>query len=458
MSNLNENRLTCNRLFRHLFFHHLQGFTGKVAVSNQKGQTWDFYFSLGSLVWATGGEHPLRRWRRLYYATVGELPDLNQINTKTSCWDCKALRHLSETNQLAPQQVKEIVQGTLLEVLLDAIQTFEAPIYKYFKSPKYLVSVSQLTGIGDEMQIRIEEGVTPDQFYRLPPSLKSSLRDLQKTTFIIWEKWVKAGLSQISPNAAPLLIKPEQLKSHVSQKVYDNLQKNLKGKTSLRDLGFKFKHGLDFIKVAQALSPYYKKNLIVFKKIEDLRISQSHASSYSSLTLTEHPMRQPLILAVSVDEESELLLSAIAREQGYMLEVIENSFEAIYKLSENPEKKPSFIFAPNEMPMIKGSEFCHLLRRFQSLQETSLIIYSKDNQPQKKLKDIVNAGANEALDYQIFTYNKISSILLKYGSEGNMKNTTHQPIPDPTATSSRKKPAHFRLTGQRPSFANPSVA
>lgn len=65
-----ERRLTCNRIFRHLTFYHLQGFTGKITVLNQQGENWNFYLALGNLMWADGGNFPLRRWRRQFYATV----------------------------------------------------------------------------------------------------------------------------------------------------------------------------------------------------------------------------------------------------------------------------------------------------------------------------------------------------------------------------------------------------
>ena len=41
-------------------------FSGQVLVKEQAGQEWNFYLFLGRILYATGGAHPVRRWRRNY--------------------------------------------------------------------------------------------------------------------------------------------------------------------------------------------------------------------------------------------------------------------------------------------------------------------------------------------------------------------------------------------------------
>lgn len=456
-----ERRLTCNRIFRHLTFYHLQGFTGKITVSNQQEESWNFYLTLGNLMWADGGNFPLRRWRRQFYANVGQVPELYNIDLDTPCWDFKALKLLTESNWLSTQQIKQIIQGILLEVLFDVVQAFEAPLYQHLKEPKELLSLSQLTGIGDGMQIKMEEGVTPDSCYRLPHSLLPSLSSLQKITYETWKKWIKAGLASVSPNEAPLLVKAEELKSRVSQKVYHNINKNIRGKTSIRDLSFKFKHGLNFTKVALALAPYYQQNLIQFNMINDLHINRTSPQSDSKMTLSdatmslsEIPEENPILVSVNPNEEQKFLLSAIAQEQGYQLDIISNSLEAIYKLNQN-HQPPRLIFAPNEMSILTGAEFCHIIRRLESLKETPIIIYTHVSNQSRKTRKVLNYGATELVDYNQFTYNHLSSLISKYANqEYDSKATLHQ---TDYGTRTRQvnfqsKQSRFRLTSEKPSF------
>ena len=39
-------------------------YNGKLNIKSSKGSQWTFYYRLGRIVWATGGTHPFRRWRR----------------------------------------------------------------------------------------------------------------------------------------------------------------------------------------------------------------------------------------------------------------------------------------------------------------------------------------------------------------------------------------------------------
>lgn len=414
LSDLSERRLTCNRIFRHLTFYHLQKFTGKIRVSSQKGDVWNFYFLLGYLIWADGGSYPLRRWRRLFYGVTGQLPVLDRIDWDAESWDCKELTLLTQRNQLTPEQVRKMVREVLEEVLFDVVQAFEAPIYEHIKNSKVLLPLSQLTGIGDGMELDIYEGVTPDPYYRLPYSLFPSLNTLQDTIYKIWQQWVKIGLGHLSPNEAPLLVKPEELKSQVSEKVYRNMLKGLRGRTTLRDLAFKVKHGTNFLAVASAIAPYHEQKLITFQNIGDLSISHLTDESYSTLTLSEASQDKPLVLIIDFNRKNQSRLSAIARQQGYRFQVINNGINAIHQLSQNPRLRPRLIFASHEMSIMKASEFCAILRRIQLLKKTPIIIYSKQSLPNQQAQEILQAGATELIHEHLLTPSYINPLLYKH--------------------------------------------
>ncbi len=52
-------------------------YNGKLNIKSSKGGQWTFYYRLGRIVWATGGTHPFRRWRRHMAQTVLRLMLIN---------------------------------------------------------------------------------------------------------------------------------------------------------------------------------------------------------------------------------------------------------------------------------------------------------------------------------------------------------------------------------------------
>jgi chemotaxis family two-component system response regulator PixG len=416
MQNRTEQRLTCNRIFRHLVFYKLQKFTGKIQVSTHQGETWNFYFLLGHLTWASGGNYPLRRWRRQFYAATGQVPQLDHIDWGVESWDCTELRVLTESNTISGEQVQSIVQGTLEEVLFDVVQAFEAPIYRCLSASKSLVNVSQLTGIGDGMELEIQEGVTPDRYYRLPYSFFPDVKLLQEKIRENWKKWVEMGLARVSPNQAPLLLEPEKLQSRVSPKVYQNMAKGLQGQTSLRDLAFKFKKQGNFFTLASAIAPYYEDQLVTFNKVQDLAVRNHSQGTYSStlLTTSEPKQKEPLFLAVDSSRKNQSLLSAIAQKQGYKFEVISDGISALQKITQNPLWQVKMIFVSYEMAILKPTEFCTILRRIEIVETVPIVFYTKRPLPNREAQELLQAGASELMNKNSLTPSNVNAILKKY--------------------------------------------
>ncbi|PNW51049.1 UNVERIFIED_CONTAM: hypothetical protein BEN50_10895 [Euhalothece sp. KZN 001] len=427
MSNLAENRLTCNRIFRHLHYYYFKGFTGKIKISSHSGETWNFYLALGNLIWANGGNYPFRRWRRRFFAATGSLPLLNNIDQTVECWDYKVLRELSETHSLTTKETENLVKGIILEVLFDVVQAFEMPLYQqsHLSHSKELLTTSKLTGIGDGMQVESEEGVNPDPYYRLPRSLLPSLRELYKITHNTWKKWVEVGLAKWSPNEAPLLIKPQELQSRVSEKVYQNMSRALKGRTTVRDLSFKFKHGDDFLKLAAAIAPYVKKELIRFHQIQDLKVNQVTKDSYSTITASEIPREKSLLLAIDCNPKNQTILRDLSQKKGYNFHAIDDSIEALFQLKQNSKLKPKLIFFNPEISLITELEFCKIIRRLESLKDTSVIIYVNQPATKKREREAMLAGAKEFLNNHSFTYQKIKSILLEHGDSNGLNSNSN---------------------------------
>lgn len=410
-----ERRLTCNRIFRHLMFYHFIKFTGKVKVYGKHHEkVWNFYFFYGDLTWAYEPEYASQRWRRQILDVTGEKPQLDKIDWNAECSDCRQLRILTQQNELAPYQIKRIIRGTLEEVLFDVVQAFEAPVYEAisYSNLKTLPSLSQLVGIGDGMELEAEEGVHPDRYYRLPYRFFPTLKSLQETTFQTWKQWAQMKLFQFSPNEAPLLVEPEKLKPLVSEKIYQNMLIVLRGKKSLRDLAFQFKHNRNFLKLGTILSPYIQKKLIEFKEVNDLYIKRTLTEM--GVTLPQTPSKEALLLVVDSNQERQEILSAIAQEQGYKVKVIPNSLDAVHQLFNNPKLNPHLIFTADQMPVITAVEFCSIIRRLDSLKNVPILIYANLFKLKKHSRDLFRAGATELIDDNLFTSYHLRSILGMY--------------------------------------------
>jgi len=377
---------------------------------------------------------------------TGQLPKLDQIDGNAEAWDCTELRVLTESNSLATEQVKAIVRGTLEEVLFDVVQAFETPIYQFFNGPKSLLPISQLTGIGDGMKLEVQEGVSPDRYYRLPYSVFPEVKELQKATVRNWKKWLNLGLACVSPNQAPLLLEPEKLQYRVSPKVYKNMVKGLQGKSSLRDLAFKFKKDGNFLTLASAMAPYYEEQLLAFNPIEDLSANHLSKPSDSTLTSSENHSGGSVFLVIDSNRKNQSLLSAIAQRNGYTFEGRSDGIHALQELSQNPQSKPEIIFASYDMAVLKPAEFCAILRRMELDAPIPIIIYSKQPIPNREAQQIISAGADELTTKSVLTPNYISSILKKY----------QQPFPNYSSskqTIEQNKPSNFQLTFQQPNFS-----
>jgi len=398
MKSLFDRRLTCNRIFRHLFHYQGKNFTGKIKVLNKEGRRWDFYFLRGNLVWAYENNYALRRWRRNFYDATGQLPALDHIDKNVELWDRQELQRLAEKHLLTPQQVKKMIGGILKEVLFDVVQVFEAPVYKHLPHTTTILPMSQLIGVGDGIEIETEKGFTRDPHFQLPSSFFPRLQELQKNTYQLWEQWVELGLVQESGNDAPVLTQPEEFKSQVSEKVYRNMLKGLNGKKSLRDLAFKFKHGSDFLKLARAIAPYYKQKLITFQDTQDLLVTPKNQEYDPKATIIATQDELPLCLAIEPNRKTQALLKKIAHSQSYSFQCFENRFNALYELTTNCHLKPSIIFLTHENKIIKSDEICRIIRRIKSLQETLIFVcFEKQITPQE-VKEILISGGNQVVE------------------------------------------------------------
>ncbi|MDR9404830.1 MAG: response regulator, partial [Halothece sp. Uz-M2-17] len=385
MVSIEEQRLTCNRIFRYLTYHSQKQFTGRLDVQAANGQSWQVYLNLGQLGWVAGGIHPHRRFiRQLQLAGLSNaiLQKVSQYSLPTSekpeCIEYHLLVKLAQEKYLTAEQVIQVIKGVLVEGLFDVVQATElaSPTLQEFftQQPKQkLTTVADLEGAGDSFYVQVQENHRPSQQARLPYTWMQPVLDIQQEVQKSWERWLGMGLQKYSPNGAPVVKSPEGLQAQTSEKIYKNLMSLMQGKETLRDLAARMKR--DLWGMTQVLQPLIHQQIIGFVQIPDLSLfKKSEGISEQRNINTSSPAsvnKKQLIACVDDSPQTQKMIETIAQALGYDFLPIYESVEALPTLI---EKKPRLIFLDLVMPVVNGYELAHQIRRVEALKEVPVVI------------------------------------------------------------------------------------
>lgn len=387
-----EKRLTCNRLFRHLIEYSQSGLTGQLLLCSDRAATsWWLYLVEGKLVWATGGQHPKRRWRRQLYLAAGMTPDFATIDTEAATWDYRELARLSHQT-LTPPQVRRIIQGTLAEVLFDIVQALELPLSDRITPESPLLDLYALDRIEEGWSVEQRWGEALGESDLAWPSVEiPALSELQSSTQHIWKQWASLGLAAISPNAAPVILNSQPLQAKLSPKAFGNLGRLANGKRAFRDIAVKLKRCPDLIGGARVLMPFVGQKLLCWREIDDL-------VPLASAPYQQTFPPQPIAIVVDAPGERRRTLETLAAEAGYTVANNDSTLEAFYQLSRPREPRPNIILLCDRPQSLPPEELCSLLRRLEPLQSTAIVVYAKPHGDRLRQQTLLDAGADDYLD------------------------------------------------------------
>jgi chemotaxis family two-component system response regulator PixG len=358
-------------------------YNGHLNIKSPKGNQWVFYYRLGRIVWATGGTHPFRRWRRQMaqycpHIDVDKL-QLRRQDISMDYWDYRLLEILYKKQKIQREQIHAIVENTIAELLFDLAQKTD------------FVSVSC-----DRKQEVILE--TPMSF----TSADLSMKQMQDS----WKTWSEAGLANFSPDLAPVIRKPEQLQEHVSPSVYKNFVSLINGKSTLRDLAAKMKQSI--VPVTRSLLPYILKGIIELVEVPDLPLSVTELKSQPIATQSQKSTA-PLVACVDDSPQVCKILEEIIISNGLRFVKIQDAVQALPTLIQD---KPDLIFLDLIMPIANGYEICTQLRRISAFADTPIIILTGND----GLLDRVRAKVVGSTDFltKPITEDKLMSVVRKY--------------------------------------------
>ncbi len=358
-------------------------YNGQLILSSQKGHQWTFYYRLGRIVWASGGTHPFRRWRRLMAQYCPQINvdkiQLRQQDVEMSYWDYRLLEILYKKQRIQREQINAIVENTLAELLFDLAQQTNFIAVKCERNQEVILEA-------------------PMSF----TSADISMKQMQDS----WNLWTQAGLANVFPDLAPIIRRPEQLQELVSPPVYKNFVTLFNGKLTLRELATKMKQNV--LPVSRSLLPYVLKGIIELVKVPDLPLVVTQLPN-NSISAQPKKVYTPLIACVDDSPQVCKMLEEIITAHGLRFVQIQDAVQALPILI---QEKPDLIFLDLIMPVASGYEICTQLRRISAFNNTPVIILTGND----GLLDRVRAKVVGSTDFLTKPVNtdKVMSILRKY--------------------------------------------
>lgn len=220
-------------------------YSGKLAIKSSQENHWSFYYRFGRIIWATGGNHPSRRWYRqmIHYCPGVDISEIRirAVDLSLEHWDYQSIIALYRRDKIEFKQVEAIAHNIIQELLFDLAQ---------YKQPHELIYIR-------DSQVLLDLPIT---FTSTDLFIKHAENQLQA--------WCAAGLMNCYPDLAPIVQQPANLQKLVSPAVFKNFISFVNGQHTLRDLSVLLKQ--DITKVTNSLIPHILKGLIQLITIPDL--------------------------------------------------------------------------------------------------------------------------------------------------------------------------------------------
>lgn len=322
-------------------------FSGQLVISDVQDRTWILYLYLGRIVYASGGVHPVRRWRRHVVAYCPErlsnvediqltLANIAQDESRIS-WEYQLLSLWIDQSKISRDQATKVIRATVVEILFDITQAVEIT-YELLKDN--LLS-TRLILIDAEHVI--------------------------KEANKLYSAWQDAKVADRSPDMAPIIRQPEALRQKTSAQVYQNLNKLLDGRQTLRDLSVRMRR--DVVTVTRSLLTYIQLGLVQLTEVEDIAPPVS-----TPVAQKLFKRKTPRRITIACIDDSPLIcqtMENIVKEAGYNFVSEMDGLRAIAVLL---SRKPDLIFLDLVMPNTNGYEICSQLRKLSFFKQTPVVI------------------------------------------------------------------------------------
>ena len=323
-----------------------------LKLDPQQSTPWRIFLYMGRLAYATGGTHPVRRWRR---AMRAHCPDFFEPGWQThyritgDLWEADILHQAVTGGKITATQARSVVQTIVQEVFFTFIE-------------RQTIDTVWNSGV------QLAEQVT---FLSVEQVIQESLH--------LREQWRNQGLGSLqellkdfSPDLAPVIRNAELLQRKVNEGTYKTLTRLMRGKLTLWDLALHLKKPLP--SVMRSLLPLIREGAITLSHVNDQLVPVN-----PSREPTPAPVAQIQRKLIACIDDSALVISvlkSILEPNGYDVLEITDPLQGIAKLLDH---RPDLILLDLVMPSTNGYELCNFLRKTTVFQNTPIVILtSKD--------------------------------------------------------------------------------
>lgn len=343
------NTASPNKLSDQLIYFKQKQFSGQINIQGNSATTWRIYLCLGRLVWAGGGSHPYRSWKRLVDKYCPRIDWYNcdiDFSVQADCGDYHVVKVLLEKKLITREQAIELVKTRATEILFDLLQLENQQQLRVYSDK---ASTSSFLTSGLQMSISLV-------------NIEQVLHDANQ----IWQVWQHKGLAKYSPNLAPVMRKQDRLREEVSGIVYQNFLRLLDGQRTLRDLSSRM--GKDVRKLTSSLLPYIQQSLLDVIEVEDIKPPKTIKEFANNEE--QGDLSKPLIACIDDSPQICKILEQIIMKQGYRCVTIQEPLQALPSLIKT---NPDFIFLDIGMPIVNGYEICNQIKRVEKLQNIPIV-------------------------------------------------------------------------------------
>ncbi|MBE9070084.1 DUF4388 domain-containing protein, partial [Leptolyngbya cf. ectocarpi LEGE 11479] len=188
--------------------------TGELVVGSA-GESWKLYFYSGRLIYATGGQHSVRRWYRCLrrYSSQFSSSWFMGMRTPDDYWEVDFINQAIQRQYISLEQAKAVFQSIVNEVVLTLV---DYPADDVQWHPNRLVA-QQLVFV----------------------SVQQALVRSQK----LYRQWQAIGGDHLTtllphelPYLSPVVINHRGLRVHLSTAKYDRLTRWMQGNITLWDM------------------------------------------------------------------------------------------------------------------------------------------------------------------------------------------------------------------------------
>lgn len=334
--------------------------TGELLINSSHGQG-KIHLLSGRLLYATAGNHPVRRWQRVLKKQcpewIIETPGLPNLDL----WQYQLLQQGITQKNINVAQAKSVIRAIAQEVFFDlgADEDYEV-IWSDSKS-------------GDtELALSVSLS-----YLEVEPALKQAL--------IMQQQWQKSGLGSLSPLLAPALT------VELPPTALSGLAQHLNGKKTIWDLASELDKSIHSI--TKALIPLLKKRILQFKKLPDFPLPvevSAEAPGEPPRGGNSDPLKKALIACIDDSPVVLQTLKTILEPAGYQTICIQEPMRGVSKLVEH---MPDLIILDLVMPNVNGYSVCKFLRQTTVFEKTPIVVLtSRDTVIDRNRAKLVGAS------------------------------------------------------------------